>query len=316
MTGEAHLGFACFGGTVTIHVRGESAAAGQRAAGEAQDRLLEAHQRLSRFLPEGELSRLNRDPRPLVPASPLLLELARAVRTAGEYSGGLVDATLLGEIEHAGYCESLGAERPVSLAEALASRAERAPAGPAPAARWRTVEVDAQAGAIMRPPGLRIDGGGIAKGLLADLVAAGLGESRAFAVDCCGDRRLGGAAGQPRRVLVEDPFGGGPLHELALREGAVATSGIGRRCWRGPEGRVAHHILDPRSGEPAFTGLVQATALASSALVAEAYAKAALLSGPERGAEWLPCGGVLVGEDGGVEVVAATEALVSQAVGR
>ncbi len=50
------------------------------------------------------------------------------------------------------------------------------------------------------------------------------------------------------------------------------------------------------------------TALAPSALLAEVYAKAALLSGPERAAEWLPHGGVLVHDDGEVDVVAARAA--------
>jgi thiamine biosynthesis lipoprotein len=84
----------------------------------------------------------------------------------------------------------------------------------------------------------------------------------------------------------------------------VATSGIGRRCWVGADGRAAHHILDPRTGEPAYTGIVQATALARSALLAEAYAKAALLSGPEHATEWLPHGGILVRDGGEVDVVA------------
>ncbi|MBA3867495.1 MAG: FAD:protein FMN transferase, partial [Solirubrobacterales bacterium] len=148
-----------------------------------------------------------------------------------------------------------------------------------------------------------------AKGLVADLVAANLREHRAFAVDCCGDLRIGGAAGQERTVRVDDPFGGEPVQELALREGAVATSGIGRRCWIGADGRVAHHILDPASGEPAFTGVVQATAMAPTALLAEVYAKTALLAGPDRAASRLPHGGVIVRDDGGVEVFAAERPL-------
>ena len=305
MSTEAHLSFACFGGTAAIHVRGEDAENGAAAARAARDLLLDAHDRLSRFLPDSELSRLNRDPRAEVPASPLLRELAAAVGKAGETSGGLVDATLLGQIERAGYRESLPAPGSISLRDALASRCHRLPARPSPAAEWRSVRVDAAAGTISRPPGVGIDSGGLAKGLLADLAAAGLARSRSFAVDCCGDIRLGGCGGQERAVLVEDPFGGEALHELRLREGAVATSGIGRRCWVGEFGEIVHHMLDPSSGEPAFTGLVQVTALAPTALLAETYAKAALLAGPAAAPEWLPYGGVLVRDAGEVEVHSA-----------
>jgi FAD:protein FMN transferase len=301
---EAHRSFDCFGGTATIHVRGVDTASGEEAAEQARATLLDAHSRLSRFIAGSELSRLNRDPRRRVPATRLMLDLARAVAVAGAYSGGLVDATLLDGLERSGYCESLGKHRPVALAEALSSQAERRPAEPDPASRWRLVRVDEAAGTILRPSGVRIDSGGIAKGLLADHLATALRDQRTYAVDCCGDLRIGGSSGLERRVLVDDPFGGAPVHELALREGAVATSGIGRRCWLGPDRRPAHHILDPRSGEPAFTGIVQATALAPTALLAEVYAKAALLSGPDRARDRLPHGGAVVLDGGDVLVVA------------
>jgi thiamine biosynthesis lipoprotein len=311
---EAHRSFDCFGGTATIHVRSASTASGAQAADLARERLLDAHRRLSRFSDESELTRLNRDPREEVSATPLLRALAGAVVTAGSHSEGLVDATLLGGIKRAGYRQSLSGCRPLSLPEALASRAERTPGKPHPSRQWSSIDIDDSAGTIRRPPGLRIDSGGIAKGLLADLIADELGEQRTYAIDCCGDIRIGGSAGQERTVLVDDPFGGPPIHELRLRDGAVATSGISRRCWAGVDGKAAHHILDPSTGEPAFTGVLQVTALAPSALLAEVYAKAALLAGPERAADWLPDGGIVVREDREVDFVGVDRPLAEIAV--
>jgi thiamine biosynthesis lipoprotein len=302
---EAHRSFACFGGTATIHVRAATTAAGEEAADLAQADLLDAHRRLSRFSEESELTRLNGDPRWEVPASPLLRALADAVASVGSRSGGLVDATMLDGIERAGYRDSLDDDPCLTLAEALASRPERTPGQPHPDRLWRSIGVDETDGTVIRPPGVKIDSGGIAKGLVADLLADRLREHQAYAVDCCGDISIGGSAGLERRVRVDDPFGGDPIHELKLRDGAVATSGIGRRCWFDAGGGAAHHILDPASGEPAFTGIVQVTALAPSALLAEVFAKAALLVGPERAGEWLPHGGIVVGDDGAVEVVVA-----------
>jgi thiamine biosynthesis lipoprotein len=311
VSAEAHRSFPCFGGIATIHVRGATAD-GERVAERARERLLDAHRRLSRFRAESELSRLNRDPRAEVPASFLLRRLAAAVAVAGVASGGLVDATLVDEIERAGYRQSLGGRAPAP--DGAAPTPARRAGQPHPAERWRLVEVDEAAGTIVRPAGLRIDSGGIAKGLLADLLAADLRAQPTFAVDCCGDIRVGGSAGLGRRVLIDDPFGGAPIHELKLRAGAVATSGIDRRRWVGPDGRAAHHLLDPRSGEPAYTGIAQATAFAPTALLAEAYAKAALLSGPERAAEWLPHGGILVHDDGEAEPIQGERPLPEIAV--
>jgi FAD:protein FMN transferase len=307
VSAEAHLEFACFGGVASVHVRGSDAEQGHRLTERGRELLLDAHQRLSRFEPGSELSRLNRDPRTEVPASPLLRRLVAAVLTAGMRSGGLVDATLLDAIERAGYRSSLKTAevRPLTRAELAAQ--DQAPARPSAAAAWCSVRVEA--GAVIRPPGVRIDGGGIAKGLLADLVAEELAATEAFAVQCCGDIRLGGSSALRRRIRVDDPFGPEPLHEFEVSAGAVATSGITRRSWGGGGVSLAHQILDPASGRPAFTGIVQATALAPTALEAEILAKSALLSGPEGAKDWLPFGGVLVPVEGEAEVIAGVESV-------
>jgi FAD:protein FMN transferase len=142
------------------------------------------------------------------------------------------------------------------------------------------------------------------RGWFADVLAGALDRHAAFAVDCAGDLRLGGAAGVERPVQVESPFDRRVIHTFGLASGGVATSGIGRRSWLDVRGRPAHHLLDPATGRPAFTGLVQVTALAATALEAEIRAKAAILSGPDRARDWLGDGGVIVADDGGVDVVA------------
>src|SRR5207245_9272873 len=130
------------------------------------------------------------------------------------------------------------------------------------------------------PRGRRVDGGGLAKGLFADVLGGLLASHRAFAVDCAGDVLVGGSAGLVRPIHVASPFDGSTLHTFQCSSVGVATSGIGRRSWLDGRGRPAHHLLDPSTGRPAFTGVVQATALAPSALEAEILAKAAVLSGP------------------------------------
>jgi thiamine biosynthesis lipoprotein len=70
-----------------------------------------------------------------------------------------------------------------------------------------------------------------------------------------------------REVQVRSPFDDGALlHTFELTRGAVATSGTTKRSWLDAAGRVSHHLLDPVTGTPAFTGVVQATALAPTAL--------------------------------------------------
>jgi FAD:protein FMN transferase len=300
MSAEAVETFECFGGRCAVRVGDPCGETATWAATNARRTLLDAHTALSRFDPDSELSRLNRDRRSAVPASPLLRRVVAAALTAGLRSGGLVDATLVDEIETAGYAESRSFEDGSTEPE-VAPPAH--PAAASPRAGWCLLAVDERTGTVTRPPGLRLDPGGIAKGLMADLVGESLADFASFAVDCCGDLRIGGTDRRARAVLVDDPAGGEPLHELRIADGAVATSGITRRAWTGTDGRPAHQIIDPGSGLPAFTGVVQATAVAPTGLLAETLAKSALLVGPERAASKLPFGGVIVEEGGAVRVV-------------
>jgi thiamine biosynthesis lipoprotein len=263
--------------------------------------LEEWHTSFSRFAADSELTRLNEDPRRSVAVSPLMARLAQSVRLAASQTDGLVDATLVEPIELAGYASDLG--EPVPLALALALAPPRKPATGRSSPVWRSIEIDVGCGLVARPPGVKLDSGGLAKGLFADVLAGRLGSHASFAIDCAGDLAIGGSAAAPRAIDVESPFDGRTLHTFHRRRTGVATSGIGRRSWLDADGRPAHHLLDPSTGAPAFTGIVQVTALAPSALAAEISAKAALLSGPARARGWLPGGGVIVFDDGSHEVI-------------
>jgi thiamine biosynthesis lipoprotein len=295
---EVRGSFDCFGGECTVIV----ADGDERDANAALDRckrgLLAWHAQFSRFESASELSALNRDPRSTVPVSPLMRRVVQAALRAADDSGGLVDPTLIDELEAAGYDRSLGTGGAIPLQDALATAPTRRQAAPDSRARYVQIDVDRRAGTVSRPPGVRLDPGGIAKGVFADELASQLGGHGAFVVDCCGDLRLGGADRVVRDVHVESPFDRSVVHTYRVSAGAFATSGIGRRAWLDPHGRPAHHLLDPATGRPAYTGVVQATALAPTACEAEMRSKAAVLSGPAGAHEWLPHGGVVVLEDG------------------
>jgi FAD:protein FMN transferase len=276
------------------------------AAEQARRLIVEFDATLSRFKPESELCSLNADPRERVPASELLRTAVKAGLEAAQRSGGLVDPTLVGEIETAGYVASRAGVPGAPLGAALAEAPARRPARPNPAREWRRIEVDDAAGTITRPAGLRFDTGGAGKGLAADLVAQRLRGYSRFIVDCGGDIRIGGAGAliAPYEIFVEHPLTGERAFVLKLGSGAVATSGLNVRIWRGEDGRYSHHLLDPATGEPAWTGLIGATALGDTAVEAETFAKAALLSGPEGGRAVLAeRGGLLVHDSGRIETV-------------
>ncbi len=85
-----------------------------------------------------------------------------------------------------------------------------------------------------------------------------------------------------------------------IARGGVATSGRDYRRWQ-RDGAWQHHILDPRTGQPAATDVLSATVIAPTAREAEAAAKAALILGSREGLEWLEThpafAGLLILED-------------------
>jgi FAD:protein FMN transferase len=264
---------------------------------EARALIEDLEARLTRFDPHSELSALNDDPREAVPASRALRDAVRAAIAGAAATNGLADPTLLGAVVRAGYDRSLVGHRRADLREALAAAPAPRAAAPAPWADWRRVHVDDTAGTIGRPPGVRLDLGGSAKGLAADLAADLLAAHGPCAADLGGDLRVHGV----HEVLVPNPVTGMLADVLELDDNAVATSGIDKRTWWDAAGRPAHHLLDPATGRPAWTGAVSATAKAPTAALAEALAKAAILAGPAAGRRVLSrFGGLLITTQGAV----------------
>jgi thiamine biosynthesis lipoprotein len=234
--------------------------------------------RLSRFRPASDLGRLNAAAGRPAKVSRLLGEILGRALAAAEATDGVFDPTLGGRIAELGYAETFArAGRGAALAPA--------PARPRPG-RWRDVRVG-PAGTVTVPAGVAIDLGGIAKGMAVDrslglLQALGV---RSALVSAGGDLAATGTLpdGRAWPVAVE---GAEPEGTVLLRRGAIATSSVERRRWR-VHGRALHHLLDPRTGDPAASGVERATVVAATCEQAEVAAKTALVLGAERGAAFL-----------------------------
>jgi len=299
--GEVVRSFEVFGSHAGIWIgapRKPTCAPPELAAWALEQKFSDLHRALTRFEPDSELARLNRDPRPTVAVSRCVMAFLTAAKDAARMTDGLVDATRLDGLERYGYRGSRVGARPADLADALSWAPARQPATARAPSPWDGVRIDLVQRAVTRAPGLRFDTGGLVKGLAADLGAAALRHYSSFAVDCGGDLRVGGTAGLARSVAITDPFRHRPGAQFSISSGAVATTGINRRIWI-EGGGFAHHLIDPSTDAPAWTGLIQASAIAPTAVEAEALAKAALLSGPTGAERWLSrWGGTVYLDDG------------------
>ena len=246
-----------------------------RLIDDAVMRVAELEQRWSRFLPDSEISQLNRWAGLPVAVSPDTVTLVEHAIVAWRLSGGAFDPTVLGAVMRAGYDRtfeqlgrrSFGFSDPSAGCHALGQGAD------AIAVRGETVTLHSGTG---------FDPGGIGKGLAADLVCAEMLAAGAdgICVNLGGDVRVAGAGpdGGSWTVAVEHPEADSPIVQLGLAGGAVATSTTLRRRWMfGTDER--HHLIDPQTGQPSTSDLTLATVVAGQGWIAEVLAKAVILAG-------------------------------------
>jgi thiamine biosynthesis lipoprotein len=260
----------------------------------------------SRFLPDSEISTLNRAAGQPVVVSDETETLVRQALAAFHLPGGLYDPTVLGDLLRAGYDRSF----------------ERLPAdGPAPPSVLRrgADEIRVERNLVRVPADVGFDPGGIGKGLAADLITAELREAGAVGtcVNLGGDVRVAGRSpdGEGWTVAVEHPDRPEPLAHLGLADGAVASSTTRRRRWRS-EGQPRHHLIDPRTGTPSASDLDFVAVVAGRAWLAEVLAKTWLIEGAaathrphgDTGAEALT-----VDRDGAVELTTGFAAYLGEA---
>jgi thiamine biosynthesis lipoprotein len=225
--------------------------------------------RFTRFRIDSELSAVNENAGRWTVVSDEFEELTRLALAAAERSGGLFDPTILPALLAFGYDRDF---------DEIIAGARLALHPPEPCARWGDVRLRRRS--ILLPVGASLDFGGIAKGWAVDLAAERAGELLSWClVDAGGDLRIAGAIPSGGlHVAVEHPED--PSVELVrvrLGHGALATSSITVRTW----GPGMHHLIDPRTGAPADTGVTQATVWAPSCAEAEVGSKVALLLGEE-----------------------------------
>jgi thiamine biosynthesis lipoprotein len=242
----------------------------------AARRFIEASERrFTRFSEQSELSALNRAAGSWFSASPDLFEVVRQALFYFQKTNRLFDPSILPSLRRAGYVQSMDEIRRVGAAPQPASTSQAA------AYAFDALELDEADGSIRLPAGMQIDLGGIAKGWIAERAARLLsGYASACAVSAGGDMFLiGYPAGQDYwEVGLEDPRN--PQVDLLVLEaqpGAIATSSVVKRAWK--QGKLLrHHLIDPRSGEPARTRWLSVTVLAPHTAAAETFAKAFLIA--------------------------------------
>jgi thiamine biosynthesis lipoprotein len=250
-----------------------------RAAAAVADEVDACDAACSRFRDDSELAILNRSPGRSHGVTPWLFDALSAALRAARLTDGLVDPTVGRTLSEIGYDRDFDSVAPDGPALRIQVRRPR---------RWQGLRLDADERTAWIPDGVELDLGATAKALCADRAAAAAHGATGCAVlvSLGGDIAVSGGAPDggwivhvtdDHRTVAElddDPDG----QDVTLYSGGLATSGVTARRWsRG--GVVAHHIVDPRSGEPAEIVWRTVTVAADTCVEANIASTASIIMG-------------------------------------
>lgn len=236
---------------------------------------------LSRFRLDSELMRLNRANGRWQTVSPTLWDVLRVSLEMEESSQNLVTPGMLSAINAAGYDRSFEFLLDSNPADTTPPQKSIPVSG-----RIQFNELDHS---VRVPFGVELDLGGIGKGWAADQAAQALYSVGPCLVDAGGDIAVFGmlkdGSGWP--VGIENPrVFQEELTQVEATNMGIATSGKNKRHWM-KAGAFQHHILDPRTGQPAESDVISATVIAPDVMQAEMAAKVINILGSEAGLTWL-----------------------------
>ena len=276
---------------------------GEEVGAQAAARIRELEARLSTTAPGSDIYTANHTGSATLPADTAAL-LGRALALCAD-TGGLLDVTIYPVVRAWGFTTG---DYQVPDQEALAPLLERVD--------YRTVSLVGDR--LTLPEGVELDLGAVAKGFTGDELMAlfRAGGVTSAIVELGGNVQALGAKpdGSPWRVAVQSPEGDGYAGVLEITDKAVVTSGGYQRYFE-QDGETYWHIIDPRTGCPARSGVLSVTVVADEGVVCDALSTALFVMGPEEAAAyWRMQGGfeyILIDEAGAVTITEGLEGCFS-----
>jgi thiamine biosynthesis lipoprotein len=261
--------------------RDEQAALSRQIETEIAREFERINQTMSTYIPDSELSKLNtaKDGEAIV-VSPELFEVLQMARQVSEESNGAFDVTVGPLVDAWGFGPTQPDQLPPSQ-ETLTTLQK--------AIGYKKLHLDADTRSVTKMRAdIRIDLSAIAQGYSVDRVALaleGLGCAN-YMVEVGGEVRTAGVnrEGVPWRIGIERPTpeGRSIMRIVPLSTRAMATSGDYRH-FREVDGVRYSHTMDPRTMRPIAHNLASVTVLHEKCAMADAYATALNVLGPEEG---------------------------------
>jgi FAD:protein FMN transferase len=235
---------------------------------------------MSTYQPDSDLSRFNEwDSTEPFEVSPEVADVMRHALQVSRETNGAFDITVGPLVNAYGFGPDLRVDMPTD--DELALLYLRV--------GYDKLSVDPEKNVVSKSRGdVYCDLSAIAKGYGVDRVATKLEELGItdYFVEVGGEVRGRGVnfEGQPWRVGIEQPVAGerAVRKVVPLHDAAMATSGSYRN-YTDVDGLRVSHTIDPRIGRPVAHNLVSVSVIHPSCEMADAYATALMVLGPEEG---------------------------------
>lgn len=250
---------------------------GEEALQKAETWISQAEHRLSTTDTESEIYQINHRDGSSYPLSPDTEKLLRFTLSMADETRGTLNPALY----------------PVSLAWGFTTDHNQIPSQETidqllPLTDYRKISI--QNHEISLPPGMEIDLGATAKGYTGQEAADLLKKEgiQSAILNLGGNVQTIGAKpdGSPWRVGLQSPWGHDYLGILTVKDMAIVTSGSYQRFFKGDDGKIYHHIMDPATGRPAESGLVSATIITKDGGLADALSTALFIMGKDAAIEY------------------------------
>ena len=230
---------------------------------------------LSRTIEGSDVYEINHSSGQPVQVSDDTAELLKTALDIAEKSKGAFDPTVLPLVELWDVTNSKTVPSDSDIQTALQS------------VNYKNISLDGNT--VTAKNGAQLDLGGIAKGFISDKLKIYLKENgvKSAIINLGGNTLLvGDKNGKDFSVGVQKPLG--KQNELSARitmsDKTAVTSGVYQRYFE-QNGKIYHHILDPKTGYPTDNGIYAVTVLTNSSTVADGLSTACLILGIEKGAE-------------------------------
>lgn len=245
----------------------------ETALNQAEEKVSELENLWSVTKKNSEIYKINHSNGESVAVSPETAELIDFSLEISEITGGALDSSIYPVLTEWGFTTG---DYKIPTDEKLSELLEYTD--------YRKINFNGES--VQIPENMQIDLGAVGKGYTGDLITGILEKNgiESALLDLGGNIQTIGTKpdGTEWKIGLRSPFDEGNFATLEISDCAVITSGGYERYFIGDDGENYWHIIDPKTGKPAHSGLISVTVIGSEGRLCDALSTSLFIMGLEK----------------------------------